>query len=117
MNLLYYTGNSLLANAYDNATNASYGNLPFGSGDYNFFDQLAAFVRNRRRAAAISRVDISQNGNVDIVDVQIVANVMAGTDTNPDHISRADVNRDGVVDIVDYNTVLNVMLNGTDLFD
>lgn len=114
MNLLYYTANGLLANAYDAATNASHGNLVFGPQDYKLFDHLAEFVRNRRREEAYKRADVNQNGNVDIADAQIVMNVMSGSDTDPVHVSRADINRDGVVDIKDFNALNRVMLGDID---
>lgn len=115
LNLLYYMGESLLANAYDAPTNASHGNLPFSAADYRLFDHLAAFVTNRRRAEALARVNVDQNEILDIQDLNVILNVMQGTDTDPNHVARADVNRDGVVDINDYNIVQNAMLNGLNL--
>lgn len=115
MNLLYYTSSGLLAKAYDAATNANFGNLVFSTVDYIFFDHLADFVTNRRRTEALARVNIDQNNIVDIFDLNIVQNVMLGTDTDPDHVARADVNRDGVVDISDYNIVQSAMLGNLNL--
>ncbi len=61
----------------------------------------------------ISDEDVTQDGNVDIADVNAVLIVMMGRASN---ISQedADVNSDGVVDIFDVNQIICVMLgNGT----
>lgn len=119
MDLFYYLSGGLLAYAYDTTTNTdpNTGNTinQFVGNDYHLFDCLAEFVTNRRREEAISRVDVNQDGIVDVADFQIVQNVMMGTDTDPDHVARADVNKDGVIDISDCNIVQSVVLNGLNL--
>lgn len=53
--------------------------------------------------------DVNGDGTVDIADVNLVLNVMLGTQSLSD-LPGADVNGDGVVDVTDLNLALNIVL-------
>ena len=56
--------------------------------------------------------DINQDGQVDVLDVQLIVNVFLASQTDPEIVGRADVNRDGVVNVLDVQAVVNVYLHG-----
>jgi len=51
--------------------------------------------------------DVTQDGLVDIADVNAVVNIMLGKATQT---AAADVTGEGTVDIADVNAVINIML-------
>lgn len=54
--------------------------------------------------------DVDGDGAVDISDVNILINIVLGSDSAENYNGRADVNGDGTVDISDANEVINTML-------
>mgnify|MGYP004443257313 CR=1 FL=1 len=54
--------------------------------------------------------DVNGDGSVDIQDVNIVINIILGTDAAEKYDGRADVNGDGAVDIQDVNAIINIIL-------
>lgn len=54
--------------------------------------------------------DVDGNGVVDIADVNIIINIVLGSDDAAKYDGRADVTGDGVVDIADANEAINIML-------
>ena len=54
----------------------------------------------------LTACDVTNDGLIDIADVNAVINVMLGKEIYP----AADVNGDGGVDIADVNAVINAML-------
>ncbi|HET7011018.1 MAG TPA: dockerin type I repeat-containing protein, partial [Anaerolineales bacterium] len=54
--------------------------------------------------------DISQDGTVNIVDLQLCVNVVLGTENDPGIAQRADLNSDGSVNIVDVQQLVNIIL-------
>ncbi|MBQ9822626.1 MAG: DUF4855 domain-containing protein [Muribaculaceae bacterium] len=113
MSLFYYMGNGLLAYAYDAQTPKVIGqySFSFSDEDYEFLDRLAGFISRRRHQIELyNNADVNEDGDVDVVDLNIVLNEMLGYNTG--YSDRADVNQDGSVDISDYNAAQNVMLGG-----
>lgn len=115
MDLLYYTGNAVVTYIEDDTTTYYHNNvacLPTDE-DFAMIHQLALFVdRRRRQIEAFNAADVNEDGDVDVVDMQIVLNEMLGINTG--YGDRADVNHDGYVDITDYNQVAHVMLGHLD---
>ena len=56
--------------------------------------------------------DVNQDGQVDVLDVQLVLNVILGLEARPPIVARADLNGDGRVDVLDVQRVINVILLG-----
>ena len=56
--------------------------------------------------------DINLDGQVDVLDVQLAANVFLGTETEPGIVARADVNSDGEVNVLDVQLIVNIYLAG-----
>jgi len=56
--------------------------------------------------------DINQDGQLNVLDIQLCVNVVLGSETDPGIIAHADVNGDGVVNVLDVQTVVNVYLKG-----
>ncbi len=56
--------------------------------------------------------DVNQDGQVNVLDVQLCVNVILGTETNPDIVAHADVNEDGDVNVLDVQNIVNVILAG-----
>ncbi len=54
--------------------------------------------------------DLSKDGEVNIIDIQICVNIVLGTETNPEIITRADINKDGSIDVSDVQEILNIVL-------
>jgi hypothetical protein len=54
--------------------------------------------------------DINQDGNVNVLDLQICANVFIGAETDPVLVQRADVNGDEVVDVFDVQQIAQKIL-------
>ena len=52
--------------------------------------------------------DVNNDGEVNIVDVDAVINIILGTGNS----SRADVNNDGEINIVDVNAIIDIILGG-----
>ena len=52
--------------------------------------------------------DVNYDGNLDILDIVIIANIILGSAEN---ISDADINQDGVVNILDIVELTNIILN------
>ncbi|MBO5540075.1 MAG: C10 family peptidase [Muribaculaceae bacterium] len=55
--------------------------------------------------------DVNNDGKVDVQDVNILVNILLGTDQASNYEGRADVDGNGKVDVGDINTVINTMLN------
>jgi len=47
---------------------------------------------------------------VDVLDIQLCANVVLGTETDPGIVARADVNVDGEVNVLDLQIIVNIYL-------
>lgn len=54
--------------------------------------------------------DVNNDGTVDISDVNIIINIILGSDEATKYDGRADVNKDGTVDISDVNLIINMIL-------
>ncbi|MBO5540340.1 MAG: leucine-rich repeat protein [Muribaculaceae bacterium] len=55
--------------------------------------------------------DVNLDGHVDVEDVNILVNIMLGTDQAANYDGRADVSgNDGKVDVADVNAIVNIML-------
>lgn len=54
--------------------------------------------------------DVNGDGDVDIVDINCIVDIMLGNTTAVDYRSRADINNDGAIDVVDINCVIQVLL-------
>ena len=54
--------------------------------------------------------DVNLDGKVDVQDVNILVNILLGTDQASNYDGRADVDGNGKVDVADINTVINIML-------
>ena len=57
--------------------------------------------------------DVNNDGKVDVQDVNILVNILLGTDQASNYEGRADVDGNGKVDVGDINTVINTMLNSS----
>jgi hypothetical protein len=53
---------------------------------------------------------LSQDGVVDVVDLQLCVNVVLGTETDPAIVERADLNADGTTNILDIQQLVNIIL-------
>lgn len=49
---------------------------------------------------------------MNVIDVQLVVNVILGTETDPAVVDRSDVTGDDRVDVLDVQTVINLILGG-----
>ena len=58
--------------------------------------------------------DVNLDGKVDVQDVNILVNILLGTDQASNYDGRADVDGNGKVDVADINTVINIMLGNKD---
>jgi len=56
--------------------------------------------------------DISLDGLVNVIDVQLCVNVILGSETDPAVVVRADVTQDGSVNVLDVQTIVNIILAG-----
>jgi hypothetical protein len=56
--------------------------------------------------------DVNQDGQVNVLDVQLCVNVILGSETDPDIVAHADVNEDGDVNVLDVQTIVNAILAG-----
>jgi hypothetical protein len=56
--------------------------------------------------------DVSQDGSVNILDVQLCVNVILGMESDPGIVARSDVTRDGNVNILDVQAIVNIILGG-----
>ncbi|MBU0569010.1 fibronectin type III domain-containing protein [bacterium] len=56
--------------------------------------------------------DINCDGAVNIFDVQILINVITGSETDSDRIALSDLNDDGVVNIFDLQLLINIIISG-----
>ena len=54
--------------------------------------------------------DLSLDGQVNVIDVQLCVNVVLGNEAEPDLVVRADVNGDGSVNVVDVQSIVNIVL-------
>lgn len=54
--------------------------------------------------------DLNNDGNIDVLDVQLCANVILGIERNPEIITRADVNKDSKVDVADELEIIKIIL-------
>jgi len=60
---------------------------------------------------ALPPVDSNQDGNIDVVDVQVVVNLILAL-SQPAYQGQGDANEDGKLDVVDVQTVVNCILFG-----
>jgi len=58
------------------------------------------------------RGDLNDDGQVNVLDVQLCVNVFLGVETDPETVDWADVNRDERVDVLDVQAIVNVALSG-----
>ncbi|MCH8877585.1 MAG: hypothetical protein IIA89_12300 [Chloroflexi bacterium] len=56
--------------------------------------------------------DLNQDGNVNVLDVQLAVNVFLGTETNVGIVGRSDINGDGKVNVLDVQLIVNIFLAG-----
>lgn len=56
------------------------------------------------------RGDVNGDGVVDLADVNVLAAVLLGVDTVPDHVRRADLNADNVADGFDIQPFVNLLI-------
>ena len=56
--------------------------------------------------------DLSLDGLVNILDVQLCVNVILGNETDPDIVGRADLTGDGGVNVLDLQAIVNIILAG-----
>jgi hypothetical protein len=56
--------------------------------------------------------DISLDGFVNIIDVQLCVNVILGSEGDPEVIVRADITGDGNVNVLDAQAIVNIILAG-----
>src|SRR5437867_1401391 len=63
------------------------------------------------RAQAPSRCDLNGDGSVTVADLQILSNVISGTQNCP--TVSCDINLDGAIDTGDTDTLLQVILQTT----
>lgn len=56
--------------------------------------------------------DVSSDGVVNVIDVQLCVNIILGTESDPGRTGRADVNGDGGVDVLDVQRIVNIILAG-----
>jgi len=56
--------------------------------------------------------DINQDGQVNVLDVQLCVNVFLGSQTDAGIVARADVNGDGSVNVLDVQAIVNTYLHG-----
>jgi len=56
--------------------------------------------------------DISLDGLVNVIDVQLCVNVILGSETDPAVVVRADVTQDGSVNVLDVQAIVNIILAG-----
>ena len=54
--------------------------------------------------------DVNMDGTVDIMDVNIIINIILGTEMNVDYITHADLDNSGTVDVADINILINIIL-------
>lgn len=54
--------------------------------------------------------DVSLDGLVNVIDVQMCVNVILGSETTPEVVIRADVNGDGGVNVLDVQAIVNIIL-------
>lgn len=60
--------------------------------------------------APLLSADVNQDGQVNVIDVQLSVNVYLGIVTDPEILGRADVNQDGEVDVLDIQSIVNTVL-------
>ena len=77
-------------------------------------EHSAAFSAHSQQSPppTLTHSDLNQDGRVDVIDVQVCANVFLGNQSDPVIIARADVNLDGRVDVRDVRLVVNALLSG-----
>jgi hypothetical protein len=56
--------------------------------------------------------DLNDDGQVNVLDVQLCVNVFLGVELDPETVDWADVNRDTRVDVLDVQAIVNVALSG-----
>ena len=56
--------------------------------------------------------DISLDGLVNVIDIQLCVNVILGSETDPGVVVRADVTQDGSVNVLDVQAIVNIILAG-----
>ncbi|HSB89445.1 MAG TPA: LamG-like jellyroll fold domain-containing protein, partial [Anaerolineales bacterium] len=56
--------------------------------------------------------DLTLDGRVDVLDLQLCINVILGAEADPGVIARADVNLDGAVNVLDAQAIVNIILTG-----
>lgn len=54
--------------------------------------------------------DVNGDGTIDVDDVNIVINIILGSEDKDKYAGRADVNRDGTIDVDDVNEIINIIL-------
>jgi hypothetical protein len=57
-----------------------------------------------------SKEDLNEDGEVNVIDVQLCVNVVLGTEKEPTIFERADVNEDGNLDVIDVQQIVNSVL-------
>ena len=55
--------------------------------------------------------DVNGDGEVNIADINLLANIILGFDADEPTMVRADVNEDGEINIADVNAVIDIILN------
>jgi len=62
-------------------------------------------------AASSITGDVNGDGEVTIADVNVIIDIILGTEADEETLARADVNGDGEVTIADVNAVVDIILN------
>jgi len=56
--------------------------------------------------------DLSLDGLVNVLDLQLAVNVALGSETDPGLTGRADLNGDGQVNVLDVQAIVNIIMAG-----
>jgi hypothetical protein len=73
-----------------------------------FGSEVAVYVS--RTGPVSGPGDLNEDGNVDVLDVQLCANVFLGTETDQEIIANADLDGDDTVNVLDVQLVVNIIL-------
>lgn len=72
----------------------------------------ATFIPSATPGGSSLPGDVSLDGLVNVIDVQLCVNVILGIEPDPNVIIRADVSSDGSVNVLDVQAIVNIILGG-----
>ena len=81
-----------------------------GSGTRVNIDDITIYGRDDEPQPAL-KGDVNGDGEVNIADINLLANIILGFDAGGSTMIRADVNEDGEINIADVNAVIAIILN------